>query len=167
MEDADAQLYTITAVSGATATLSDALDVVPANTPILVKNNSGATKTIVLIPTETTTTLTVAEEFIGTLTGATIAASTTTQNNYAFNGKEFVWVKNDINIAANKAWLQVSAASAAPQIRLIFSSTTGIESVDREQSTVDDWYDLNGRRLPGKPTKKGVYIVNGKKMVVK
>ena len=167
VEDTDAKLYTITAVSGETAT-ADELTIAPANTPILVKNNSGATKTIVLIPTETTNTVTVADEFIGTLTGATIAASTTTQNNYAFNGKEFVWVKTALAIAANKAWLEVPVtASAAPQIRLIFSSTTGIESVDREQSTVDGWYDLNGRRLPGKPTKKGVYIVNGKKMVVK
>jgi len=167
VEDEDAKLYTITAVSGATAT-ADELTIAPANTPILVKNNSGTTKTIVLIPTETTNTVTVANEFIGTLTGATIAASDANQNNYAFNGKEFVWVKTAIPVAANKAWLEVPfTASAAPQIRLIFSSTTGIESVDREQSTVDGWYDLNGRRLPGKPTKKGVYIVNGKKMVVK
>ena len=29
------------------------------------------------------------------------------------------------------------------------------------------WFDLNGRRLSGKPTKKGLYIVNGKKVVIK
>jgi hypothetical protein len=29
------------------------------------------------------------------------------------------------------------------------------------------WYDLNGRKLQGKPTKKGLYIVNGRKVVVK
>ena len=29
------------------------------------------------------------------------------------------------------------------------------------------WYDLNGRRLSGKPSQPGIYIVNGKKMVVK
>ena len=169
VEDADAKLYTITAVSGATAT-ADELTIAPANTPILVKNNSGTTKTIVLIPTTTDTpdNVTAYSGFTGTLEAASIPASTTTQNNYAFNGKEFVWVKTAFSIAANKAWLEVPVtASAAPQIRLIFSSTTGIESVDREQSTVDGWYDLNGRRLPGKPTKKGVYIVNGKKMVVK
>ena len=28
------------------------------------------------------------------------------------------------------------------------------------------WYSLNGMRLNGKPAKKGVYIVNGKKVVV-
>ena len=31
----------------------------------------------------------------------------------------------------------------------------------------DAWYDLQGRRLSGKPTTKGVYIHNGKKMIVR
>ena len=30
-----------------------------------------------------------------------------------------------------------------------------------------NWYDLNGRRLNGKPTAKGLYIINGKKTVIK
>ncbi|MCR4958324.1 MAG: hypothetical protein K6B13_06950 [Prevotella sp.] len=29
------------------------------------------------------------------------------------------------------------------------------------------WFDLNGRQLNGKPVKKGLYIVDGKKVVVK
>ena len=29
-----------------------------------------------------------------------------------------------------------------------------------------DWYDLNGRKI-AKPTKKGVYIKDGKKVVIK
>jgi hypothetical protein len=28
------------------------------------------------------------------------------------------------------------------------------------------WYDLNGRKLNGKPAQKGIYIKNGKKIVV-
>jgi hypothetical protein len=30
-----------------------------------------------------------------------------------------------------------------------------------------EWYDLNGRKLNGKPAQKGIYIKNGKKIVVK
>ena len=30
-----------------------------------------------------------------------------------------------------------------------------------------DWYTLDGRKLEGEPTEKGVYIVNGKKVYVK
>ena len=31
----------------------------------------------------------------------------------------------------------------------------------------DNLYDLNGRKLQQKPTRKGVYILNGSKVVVK
>jgi len=31
----------------------------------------------------------------------------------------------------------------------------------------DSWYDLSGRKLQGKPTAKGLYIVNGRKKIVK
>ena len=31
----------------------------------------------------------------------------------------------------------------------------------------DVWYDLNGHKLNGKPTKKGMYIINGRKVVMK
>ena len=31
----------------------------------------------------------------------------------------------------------------------------------------DEWYDLNGRKLSGKPSQKGIYINNGKKTIIK
>jgi hypothetical protein len=31
----------------------------------------------------------------------------------------------------------------------------------------DDWYSLDGRKLDGKPTARGIYINNGKKVVIK
>ena len=34
-------------------------------------------------------------------------------------------------------------------------------------SVKGDFYTLDGRKLDGKPTKKGVYIVNGRKVVIK
>ena len=43
---------------------------------------------------------------------------------------------------------------------------TGIDSV--KVSAVNSvWYDLNGRKLEGNPTKKGVYIQNGRKVIVR
>lgn len=47
-------------------------------------------------------------------------------------------------------------------------STTGIHAVDAVTSQRDDaWYSLDGRRLSGKPSVKGVYINNGRKVVIK
>ena len=44
----------------------------------------------------------------------------------------------------------------------------GIEEMKNEELRMmndKSWYDLGGRKLAGKPTQKGVYIVNGKKII--
>ncbi len=45
--------------------------------------------------------------------------------------------------------------------------TTGIRFVEDAWADGNDWYDLDGRKLSGKPASKGVYIQNGKKVVIK
>lgn len=40
----------------------------------------------------------------------------------------------------------------------------GIEINNRETITNNDWYSVDGRRLSGEPTRKGIYIHNGKKV---
>jgi hypothetical protein len=43
---------------------------------------------------------------------------------------------------------------------------TGIEDINRETTNCSDWYSLDGRKLNGKPTVKGLYINNGRKVVI-
>lgn len=45
-------------------------------------------------------------------------------------------------------------------------SSTGINGI-MANKVITDWFDLNGRHLNGKPTKKGLYILNGQKIMVK
>ena len=45
------------------------------------------------------------------------------------------------------------------------NSTTGITSYAKKDSE-NAWYTLNGIKLNGKPSEKGVYVVNGKKIVI-
>jgi hypothetical protein len=45
--------------------------------------------------------------------------------------------------------------------------STDIYEVDTDIRKEDVWYDLNGRKLPGKPNTKGIYIRNGHKVVIK
>ena len=48
------------------------------------------------------------------------------------------------------------------------SASTDIQSVKNSKITPQSkWYTLDGRKLSGKPTAKGLYIVNGKKVIVK
>ena len=166
VEDDEAQLYTITAVSETTATATP-FDVIPANVPLLLKNNSSQTRTILLIPTEEPLAFMHYSGFVGSLDPTTIAASTDTQTNYACNGKAFVYVKDAISAAANKAWLEIPAsANGARQLKIVFADATGISAVSGLPADNGDWFDLNGRKI-AKPTKKGVYIKDGKKAVIK
>jgi len=163
--ETEAKLYTISAVGTETATATE-ITSANAEMPFLIYNGAATEKTIILIPTDATSNQAVAPEFVGTLETTTIAASSENQNNYAFNGLQFVWVKNAIDVAANKAWLTISATNA-PVINLVFGDATGIDMVESGKLKVESWYDLNGRKLQKMPTKKGVYILNGKKVVIK
>ena len=64
-------------------------------------------------------------------------------------------------------------ASSANARRFVLNfgdgETTGIISIDAEanSSLKEGWYSLDGRRLTGKPSRAGVYINNGKKIVIK
>lgn len=57
-------------------------------------------------------------------------------------------------------------------VRLVDSNgqTTAIGSMDTKTGEVvfgDAWYSLDGRRIQGQPTKKGMYINNGHKIIIK
>ncbi len=60
---------------------------------------------------------------------------------------------------------------ASITVRLVSRSgeTTAIGTLDTKTGEVsfDGWYDMNGLKLDSKPTKKGLYINNGKKIVIK
>ncbi len=76
------------------------------------------------------------------------------------------WDGSDEPLAAHKAFLAVPKTNAAPQF-IIFGGgegTTGIEAVTPSQRT-GQYYTLDGRRVEN-PT-KGLYIINGKKVVIK
>jgi hypothetical protein len=47
-----------------------------------------------------------------------------------------------------------------------YGNTTGIGKIITDKS-VENWYTLDGRKLDSQPTKKGIYIKNGKKLVVR
>ena len=43
---------------------------------------------------------------------------------------------------------------------------TGISAIEVD-GTLESVYTINGQKLNGKPTAKGLYIINGKKVVIK
>ncbi len=56
--------------------------------------------------------------------------------------------------------------------KMYFSTddATAIESLtDKKQTTADSglWFTIDGRMLSGKPSQKGIYINNGRKVIIK
>ena len=87
------------------------------------------------------------------------------------NGTFVKWTEG--NLAPYRCFLWATQAfntGAAPQmgIEIVDGETTGVGDVRGKKDDVrGEWYDLSGRKLQGKPTQKGVYIINGKKVNVK
>jgi hypothetical protein len=85
----------------------------------------------------------------------------------------------DMTIGCQRAYFQLlgdlTAGDPASQVRAFAlnfgdDEATGIISVHDSGFTVnasDAWYTLDGRRLDGQPTAKGLYIHGGKKVIVK
>ena len=60
------------------------------------------------------------------------------------------------------AFYDVSAIST------IMNTALSLASLPTDAKTADDaWYTLDGRRLNGRPTQRGVYVNNRKKVVIK
>lgn len=72
-------------------------------------------------------------------------------------------------LAANKAYLKIPSGGDARALSIVFDDeqeTTAIESVTPKAARIDNvYYNLRGQRV-AQPT-KGLYIVNGKKIVIK
>ncbi len=76
------------------------------------------------------------------------------------------------DLSCFRAHFEVNDGAAARNFVLNFGDegeTTGIMSVEysSEGQTDDSMYTLDGRKLSGKPTTKGLYIKNGRKVVIK
>ena len=164
----DCQLMTITSFSD-NAVVATPLSVAAANTPLLIYNGGNADVKAYLIPTaETADDITAIPEFKGTLTEKTFTDDDmAVKDYYVCTGKDFVWVRAAGTIAANTCWLELTKDQPqnARSIEL-GDNTTGITGVNNVVAD-GQWYDLNGRKLEQKPTAKGVYIMNGKKHVIK
>ena len=78
-------------------------------------------------------------------------------------GVGFYKLASGKKVGLGKAYLSYSGGGAREFFGL--EETTGIEDINRETITNNRYYDLQGRRVEN-PT-NGIYIVNGKKVVIK
>ena len=106
-------------------------------------------------------------EFIGTMAPTGVPANDATYSYYAYNNGEFVKVVTTAaTLPAFRGYFKVANGSAGSRfLGVSFDDATGIEKMrdgesERMRSVI---FDLSGRCVA--KTQKGVYIVNGKKVV--
>ena len=89
---------------------------------------------------------------------------------FVTSGNKLTYPTADGNINAFRAYFQLDGSiSSARSFVLDFGDgeTTGLTPVPSPRGEGSEYYSLDGRKLQGTPTAKGVYIVNGKKVVIK
>ena len=150
-----------------------------ANYPYIIKTSKDLTEFIVtsrIEPDEDYAYTEYAEgrgpnrEVYGTFYGTLKAGGKVPANCLFLNGGEFWYSTGQINIKAFRGYFEfvdvlASLETAASNAKMVFrGETTGIKDVTVETAN-DDMYDLQGRRIVNPD--KGIYIKNGKKVVIK
>ena len=159
------------------------LDKIPANQPFLVKplaavdfdttSGTPAVKTIkfndVKFVDGTPTQSITGAEFIGTYEDITIEDD----DYYAMQGGEFKHFSSNATLGFTRAYIKLASGVATARFFVEEpgeNGTTAIKELNTktmQSVATDGWYSVNGVRLQGAPTQKGIYINNGKKIVVK
>ena len=92
-----------------------------------------------------------------------------TLNNIVFKDGGEDWSKDFTSGYWNAALFHYKTGKALKALYELknFVNSTGIDVVNRETITDSHWFTLDGRRLSAQPTQKGIYIHQGKKVIVK
>ena len=164
------EAYKVKVSTKGVATLTK-VDQVPAGTPVLLYKEGGATEAIPV----TTGAAAVSGNDLEPGTGAEVATVDGDYTNMILNnvdGNVGFYFANDKAVATNRAYLHIPtdmapAASSARPMVINFEGMTGINSVQGEEFMVNgsETYNLQGQRV-AQPT-KGLYIINGKKVMMK
>jgi len=169
--------YTISAITqpadgqSGTVTLKEQ-SFINKNTPMLIQNttdNLATSKFQIVAADDQDLSGDMCEEFKGTTTATTLTAAAT-KTFYVLKDGEFLRVANPGAVSAYNCWLEIggSTPSNAPRYSIeVGGNTTRIDSIGTATIEGDDaWYTLSGVRV-AQPTQKGIYIRNGKKIIVK
>ena len=156
--------WTLNYTSGDEATATEVTNTIAANTPVLLNGSgevtfSGSSANITADASNTAGALTGVYEPTAVPTDSYVLQNGT-------NGLGFYKVSADDPITLNpfRAYL-TAESSGSRSLRIVYGGTTGISLSEQQAAESKVVYDLQGRRV-AQPM-KGLYIVNGKKVVLK
>jgi len=162
--------YVASAASGSTVTLTSCTDKVAAGAGLMIKGTPDATFTISV--TADAATFSGTNKLVGLPNGGTVAKD---NNNYVFGWPSETpanygfYLINDTEpaLGAGKSYLHTDAALSA-RLSVDFEESgdvTGISEISSKKKFNGEFFNLNGQKVQN-PT-MGLYIVNGKKVIIK
>lgn len=144
---------------------------IPANTGVLMKGIGGETYT--LVASSQTPEAIEGNALIAVVEATHVDQTVGEYTNFMMSGGKFVKIAASSNpndkIPANRAYLPILTsalpAGSGQSITVNWDEETGVKAVRNAQFMVNSYYTLDGRKLNGAPSKGGVYINNGKKVI--
>ena len=187
LQGATVKTLASTGFSGGTLTMNFTDDVtsIEAGRPYIVKWATGSdienpVFNGVTISNTTANAETDYVQFVGTYSPVSIYTAGKTNLYLGAGNKLYYPTASDFKVNACRGYFQLkqglTVGEAANGVRAFVlnfgdDETTGIISIDNGQLIIDNsmdaWYSLDGRRLSGKPTQRGIYVNNGCKVVIK
>lgn len=162
---------------------------IPANTPFMLKNYQAVAEGAVIDfgsreikapeSAEVSVSAGAGINFIGRYTTKTLGQNMS--NLYFYNG-EGAWkhlkdaTTTSWNIAPFNAYMEMPATASGREVTFTFEEPDGsvtaiksvsVDGIDSMKQNAKGWYNLNGVKMENAPAQKGVYIKDGKKVVIK
>ena len=172
------EVFYISSIEDGVAKGKTVTNVIPAETGVLIKGGKGTyhlteSSSAAAKPTDnllTGTLVDIADASSDALTSSAYGNSLYTLGR-TNSGKVQLALFTGKKIEKNKAfliWEGNGTVGEAKAFSIVMDNgTTAITAVDDGETNHDDWYSLQGVRLSGRPTQKGVYIHQGKRIFVK
>ena len=134
---------------------------VPAGTGVILEGMEGKTYQVLV----NQTSFVYSNLLRGTL------SQTTVSEGYVLRGDQFERVESSTTLFANSAYLTLPASVQGPStlsLKCMNGVTDDIDAVVTDVAGGNDhWYTLQGMRLDGSPSTPGIYIRNGRKVMVR
>ena len=162
--DLKAYQFTGSVVDG-TIKGTDVNGIVPAGTGLLMTGTEGATYVFPLTSEDATADVT-GNKLVGVTTDTDLSTLTDGNSHYVYDNDAFR-LQSTGTIAANKAYLSLPTSGTDKIIVSLGGVSTGIKGIAADNEDNGAWYTLDGVKVNEKPTAKGLYIHNGKKVIVK
>ena len=178
---AELKAYAVSNANTSELTYAEVGNIIPAGTAVMLESADKTGGEYLLSPTDAKVT------YQGTnmLKGSDVATTTFAEQNSLFYKLSFgssktaqagsfgwFWGAADggaFEIEAHRAWLAIPVLLNAPAISYIIGTggegTTAIKNIENKQEATGEYYNLQGQRVDV-PT-KGLYIHNGKKIIIK